>query len=306
MKEHSKMAITNKVGPPVTGFPAPPDANAEIFEALLSEIRANQGSEIPQPIVVIGPCGSGKTTILHALRKYSLREGCPTRWVDGRSVFTCGDIIPEDPIDYGTVVFLDDMDFFFSRCPYDEQWRLRRVLYDEGAPMLVATAEKVLPALAEYGAPFFEGTKSVFIPPVSENFVNRAFATSERGRAGSLLSLLPPTVRSIELARDVLDAEGSPDEDVTKLLAYFSQLYKGVYGSLPVVAQKILNALGSGRKMTLPELRSATGLPSAALTSYLSNLRLKGHVSTSRPSKRKTSYGLVDPLFQLWLNVMLP
>ena len=36
------------------------------------------------------------------------------------------------------------------------------------SPMLIASVSKILPALAEYEAPSFEGMKNVFLPPVDE------------------------------------------------------------------------------------------------------------------------------------------
>jgi GTPase SAR1 family protein len=274
-------------------------ANSAAFEAICDEVDGNVGSLIPQPVLVIGQEGSGKTTLLRRLitRYPNLRFV----WIEGRFIFSSSDIIEQASGD--SILIVDNLDYFLERCSYEEQFRLRRFLYNEGAPMMIASVSKLTPALTEYKAPFFEGLKKIHLTPISISDISSLFDEKTVGRVSSMLNLTPPTISSVEIISRIINSNDNPEKDIKILLSHFSGIYKSAYFNVPTNSQRILNILGgSDTGMTIPEMRAVSGLASGILTSYLKNLRSQDIVSVDKTVKRNTKYLIKDPLFRIWLG----
>ncbi len=206
------------------------------------------------------------------------------------------------------LLFIDNLDFYLTRCSYDEQFRLRRFLYNEGAPMLIATVSKILPALAQYEAPFFEGLKLIYIQPVSNEDIRSLVGGEDYKRAVSLMALVSPTIHSLQLVWDIINLNSCPHNDVYMLLSFLSGKYWNIYKGLPTNSQHILNAFGGSgdNGMTIPEIRDKSGLSTSILTAYLKSLRVAGIISVDKPGKRNTIYSVKDPLLRIWLDKSTP
>lgn len=276
-------------------------ANVDAFESISVEMDSKDKSPIPQPVLIVGQEGTGKTTLLSRLIRTREKDKC--LWIDGRTVFSSDYIIGLCMRENASFVFIDDIDYYFSRCGFDEQYRLRRFLNEEGAPMLLATISRVMPALAEYGAPFFEGVKSVYLKPVSIEVLESVFNKSQIGRATAMFHLLPPTIESVLQISYAIKLSNAQSKDTAVLLRFYSGKYKHIYDGLPAHSQHILNALAEeGDSMAIPELRERSGLPTNILTAYLKSLRDNGIVSVDKSGKRHSRYAIKSALFRLWLR----
>ena len=277
--------------------------NDDIFNVVISEINSNSGSAIPQPVMIIGQAGAGKTTLLKSIYSSDICQEKSKVWIDGRTIFCSEDITLKASCADASIVFIDDMDFYLTRCSYEEQFKLRQFLYNDGGPMMIGTVRKVLPALTEYEAPFFEGLKNVYIRPIPSDYISRLFDEQDTVRAHSLMSLLPPTIKSVETVYGIIKLNDFPEKDTTILLSVFSDNYRQYYENLPTNSQHILNAFDSvDTSMTIPELRDKTGLPTNVLTAYFRTLHSSGVIKVDKSIKRKTKYSMRDPLFQLWIK----
>lgn len=277
--------------------------NDNTFHAVISEIGGNSGSSVPQSVMIIGQDGAGKTTLLRRIYNSDICRLKSRVWIDGRTLFCSEDIISKAEQSEASVLFIDDMDFYLTRCSYEEQYRLRLFLYNEGAPMMISTVSKVLPALTDYEAPFFEGLKNVYIEPVLSESITRLFDKRDVSRAYRLMSLLPPTIRSIVTVHSIISQNDIPGKDISILVSMFSDKYRHYYQDLPTNSQHILNAFESGiSSMTMPELRDKTGLSTNILTAYLKILGSLDIIRVDKSIKRKTKYSMRDPLFQIWLT----
>lgn len=275
--------------------------NEDIFNTVFSEIKNNEGAKIPQSVIIIGQEGSGKTTLLKRLYK-----SCPNRpriLIDGRDLFSTSDIVKSNNISNNSIIFIDNMDYYFKRCSYDEQYRLRRYLYNEGAPMMISTISKVLPAISEYEAPFFEGLKNVYIPPIPKEEISVVFGDRYLKRAGALLDLLSPTIKSLITVYNIIKLNKTPNRDQEILLSIFSDKYRTLYQNQPTYSQHILNALGTKTSgMKIPEIRDLIGLKTSILTAYLKSLKKNALIYIDSSIKKNTLYTIKDPLFRMWLN----
>lgn len=274
-------------------------ANKSAIKAVCDEIDSNRGSSIPQPVLIIGQEGSGKTTLLKRL--ITNYPSVHFVWIDGRFVFSSKDITEQD-ID-ATVIIVDNLDYFLNRCSYEEQFRLRRFLYNEGAPMMIASVSKLTPALTEYRAPFFDGLKKIHLPQISIDDLPSLFEEKSIDRVFSMFKLLPPTIGSVKLISHIVTSYKTQDKDIETLLSYYSDIYNYIYLSVPLNSQRILNILGescTGR--TIPEMRNISGLAAGILTPYLKSLRKQNIISVDKTVKRNTKYLIKDPLFRIWLK----
>lgn len=274
-------------------------ANTASIHAICGEIDGNIGSSIPQPVLVIGQEGSGKTTLLRRIvSKY------PTSyfvWIDGRYIFSATDIIKQ--VSGDSILIIDNLDYFLNRCSYEEQFRLRRFLYNEGAPMMIASVSKLMPALTEYKAPFFEGLKKIHLSPITDNELNQIFSDNSIERASAMFNLVPPTINSVEIISNIIKAGSNSTNDLALLLSHYSFIFMEIYNSVPTNSQNILNILSNSEKdMTVPHIRDASGLTSGTLTPYLKSLREKGIITKDSTVKRSTKYFIKDPLFKIWLS----
>lgn len=274
-------------------------ANGDALRAICSEIDSNIGSLIPQPILIIGEEGSGKTTLLNRLRiKYSNLHFI---WIDGRFIFGSSDII--EKASEASILIIDNIDYFFNRCSYEEQYRLRKYLYSEGAPMMIASVSKLMPAITEYKAPFFEGLKKIHLAPITIEEIKSLFNEKLINRITLLYNLLSPTIKSLIIISQIIKSNKDSNKDIKLLLNYYSAICKKIYIDVPIKSQQILNILGeSPTGITIKEIRAISGIPSGILTSYLKNLRKQDIISVDKGVKRNTKYSIKDPLFRIWLK----
>lgn len=278
--------------------------NDNAFNAIILEINSNSESSVPQPVIIIGQNGAGKTTLLKRIYDSDICRKKSKIWIDGRSIFCSDDIISKVEYPKTSILFIDDMDFFFTRSSYEEQFRLRNFLYNEGAPMMISSVTKILPALTEYEAPFFEGLKNIYLNPISSDDLTGLFNKQDIRRAETLMNLLPPTIRSLRTVYTIIRINKSPDEDLSFLLSIFSEKYQNQYSKLPPYSQHILNALGTVNDgMTIPEIRNNTGLQTNILTAYLSSLKKNGIVNIDKSIKKNARYSIKDPLLKYWINL---
>ena len=278
--------------------------NASAHSMIVNDILQNSSSAIPQPIVIIGIDGAGKTCLLQQIADSVARSGKHILWIDGRTVFSTDDIIAHQNITPHTVILIDDIDFYFTRCSYDEQYRLRHYLYNEGAPMLIATAEKVLPAFSEYQAPFFEGIKMVYLKPLAiDKCVANCFDPSNISRVQSLFDLLPKTIKSLEIIDAIIATNNDSARDLQCLFTFFSSQFHAQYKALPTYSQRILNALGTNSHgLLLSEIRKKSGLGTNILSAYLKIMFDSGVIAKDSSQKRRSTYAIKDPLFALWIG----
>lgn len=281
--------------------------NTRIIKQILRYIAdENNTDHIPQPMFIIGSTGSGKSTLLRCLYTDLVNNGWSglLHIFDGKQFFCSQDIIDatETSMPYDgkrRIVIIDDLDFYFNRSSFDDQYRLRSYLSHESAPLLITSMSGVNDALADYKAPFFEGVRIIYIPPFNPVLK----PTTESERLKKLLEYLPPVIRSFKIASDIIAKSDSAESDLNELLNLNAPLYRDKLERQPVYSQRILYAIANTeRPATLSELREATGLPSGTLSTYLRHLTRSRDIKKTESKKIGSPYYICDPLFKLWLS----
>lgn len=169
--------------------------------------------------------------------------------------------------------------------------------------MMIASVSKLIPALTEYRAPFFEGLKKIHLPPITDEDLNQIFSDESIDRATVMFNFVPPTINSVGIISNIIEVGDNPKDDLEFLLSYYSIVFRDIYNNVPKNSQHILNILSNSEKdMTVPDIREASGLTSGILTPYLKSLKEKGIITKDSSVKRSTTYFIKDPLFRMWLK----
>ncbi len=274
----------------------------------------------PQPMFIVGISGAGKTTLINKIAvelKHKV-EGDQLKLLDGRSFFCSQDIIQAiEGRDYNMtiqeyshknkpsqIVLIDDFDYFFKRSSFDDQYILRNYLNRESAPLLIGTISNIGEAIADYRAPFFEGVRMVYIPTLDMNAIaSMSFPQEKKERIMALMKLLPPTVRSLKIACEIIESGYQDQEDTKYLVRRLAPSLRETFDRLPIYSQKIIYSMaGYEKPLTLSELREITGLSAGTLSTYLSQLIKTGHIRKVGFKKRGIPYEISNPLFKLWLS----
>ncbi len=283
--------------------------NNDIFTSVFNYLQKEDNNKIAQPNLIIGESGSGKTTLLKRLYfsiENSVKHLKPV-FIDGKSLFSTDDIwkhysLRDDSI---RIVFLiDNIEYYFERTDNSEQYNLRGKLNKAGAPVLIATCNKVLPAFTDYGAAFFEGFKISYIAPLAaidyDLFVSPA---TDKSRLGNLMSYLPKTPRSVQIAAKIINDSTDSETDIMLLTDYFSSYYQAKYDGYVAQIQRILSAIvKAGNGVSLQDIRKMTGQENGKISPYLKLMADQKIINKTSKTQRGGIYTVADPLFKLWLR----
>lgn len=302
--------------------------NDGLIASFFDYLKREDVGKPAQPHLIVGGSGSGKTFLL---RKLSVmieeRLGASLRPVpiEGKMLFSTDDIWRycasclhihggsaafEDILSWQkehscrVVLLVDNMQYYFNRTEGSEHFSLRGKLNRPGAPVIMATSDKVLPAFTDYNAAFFDGFKISYIRPLAMSDVQAVVARgTDMGRLEKLLSFLPRTPRSLLVAMGILSVSNDSRTDAALLRDWISPYCQARYDECVGQVQKILSALAQMEDGgTLQDIRERTGDDNGRLSPYLKLMADKGLVGKEAKVVRGGRYTIADPLLKLWLR----
>jgi hypothetical protein len=283
--------------------------NNDIFTSIFNYLLKEDRDKIAQPNLIIGENGSGKTSLLK--RMYFSIENSDKQlkpvFIEGKNLFSTDDIWKFCPLQDDsrrTVLLIDNIQYYFERTDNAEQYNLRGKLNKAGAPILIATSDKVLPAFTDYESAFFEGLKISYIRPLAiadySMFVGNE---ADMARLENLMSYLPKTPRSVQIAAKIIEDSTSPETDIMLLIDYFFFYYQAKYDGYVVQIQRILSAIARAEDgVSLQEIRQMTGQDNGKISPYLKLMSDRKIIDKTSKTQRGGIYSIVDPLFRLWLQ----
>lgn len=302
--------------------------NEDIYTSLINSLLKEDLSKIAQPKLIVGEAGCGKTFLIKRLQSAVKKEISKTLYpivIDGKSLYSTNDIwvqcasllnIEEkDDLFNGILkwqecnlkriaLFIDNIQYYFKRTDNTEHYGLRGKINRAGAPMLIASAEKVLPAFTDYNAAFFDGFKILYIKPINitsvQNIVSKQYDVS---RLETIMSYLPKTIRSMFIAIEILEKSHDCKSDLCFLSDYFYSHYQERYDSSTIPVQRILSALTHvDNGLNLAEIREKTKQENGKISPYLKLMTDQKIIQKEAKSLRGGIYSITDPLFKLWLQ----
>lgn len=302
--------------------------NEEAYTALSSYLSKENVTKTAQPNLIVGESGCGKTFLMKRLYgniKENMGNTLYPIVIEGKSLFSTDDIWNQcalylniegsnDSFDAvlkwqetnskRVVLFVDNIQYYFERTDNTEQYGLRGKLNRSGAPIIIASSEKVLPAFTDYDAAFFDGFKITYLKPLTLSAIkeikNDGYDTN---RLEKIMAYMPKTIRSMFIAMGILDKSEDSTNDLAFLSDYFFSHYQEKFDVTSTQTQRILSALSQSESgLTLPEIREITGQGNGKISPYLKLMIDQKLISKEAKSLRGGIYSIVDPLFKLWLR----
>lgn len=302
--------------------------NEDVLASLMNCLSKEDMTKTAQPNLIVGEPGSGKTFLMKRLYG-KINDDMGTALypivIEGKSLFSTDDIWAHcaSVLDIGSegdeyegilqwqnkeskriVLIVDNIQYYFERTDNTEQYGLRGKLNMVGAPVLIATSEKVLPAFTEYNAAFFDGFKITYMKPLTTALISDIIdKQNDIIRLEKLMSYMPRTIRSLFIAVGILEKSDDADKDCDFLSDYFSSFYQVKYDSASIQTQRILSALSRAESgYSLAEIRDITGQENGKISPYLKLMADQKLIIKEAKTLRGGIYSITDPLFKLWLR----
>ena len=301
--------------------------NEDAYAALLNYLSNEGISKAAQPHLIVGEAGCGKTFLLKRLAN-GIQKDCSLSPVvmEGKALFATKDIWGQcaSQLKIGSaadgfddiltwqeqnarrvVLFIDNIQYYFARTGNTAHFQLRGKLNRPGAPILIATSEKVLPAFTDYNAAFFDGFRIIYLKQLtlSEGIDAVLKGKADMNRLGIIMEFMPKTIRSMLIAADLMERSQSAATDLDMLADYFHPYYQAKYDASPMQVQRILSALASADGgISLLEIRGITGQENGKISPYLKLMADHSLIKKEAKTQRGGIYSIADPLFRLWLQ----
>ena len=302
--------------------------NEEAFAALRSYLSKEDITKIAQPNLIVGESGCGKTFLiksLYSIVKENMGNTLYPIVIEGKSLFSTDDIWEQSTLHLNiegdndsfdavlkwqetnskrVVLFVDNIQYYFERTDNTEQYGLRGKLNRSGAPIIIASSEKVLPAFTDYDAAFFDGFKITYLKPLTLSAVDEIKDGGyDTNRLEKIMAYMPKTIRSMFIAMGILDKSEDSTNDLAFLSDYFFSHYQEKFDVTSTQTQRILSALSQSESgLTLSEIREITGQGNGKISPYLKLMIDQKQIRKEAKSLRGGIYSIIDPLFKLWLR----
>lgn len=302
--------------------------NEEAFAALRSYLSKEDITKIAQPNLIVGESGCGKTFLikrLYSIVKENMGNTLYPIVIEGKSLFSTDDIWEQSTLHLNiegdndsfdavlkwqetnskrVVLFVDNIQYYFERTDNTEQYGLRGKLNRSGAPIIIASSEKVLPAFTDYDAAFFDGFKITYLKPLTLSAVDEIKDGGyDTNRLEKIMAYMPKTIRSMFIAMGIVDKSEDSTNDLVFLSDYFFSHYQEKFDVTSTQTQRILSALSQSESgLTLSEIREITGQGNGKISPYLKLMIDQKQIRKEAKSLRGGIYSIIDPLFKLWLR----
>ena len=223
------------------------------------------------------------------------------------------------------VLLIDNIGLVFSRLDGNkkdkrEQHVLRKLLSENGAPIIVSAGITVSDDVINYGMPFYDFFQIQYLKKLNygefstllknlaivTNSDEAVFASLQKNasRQKSLLELTGGSPRTtVMLFKHIVKGFSNDiNDDLEALADEITPLYKAKFEELPTQQQLILDAIAMNwDAISLRKLSSETGMQNNQLSPQLKRLVEEGWVETTPAYKAKgNAYFISERFFNIW------
>lgn len=286
--------------------------NRRLLDVTLRGITQEQPDSIPQPRIIIGAEGAGKSWIIMAIRdllKEVYKDFCPF-YFDASGIGSLPEFLSiTNDVEEGkgrTVLLADNIDVFFTQLSRQDQYILRSRLNTNGAPILICTATTTPKALTDYSSAFFDGFDIQYIDKLTYDAVHSILGIAndkQKQRVDKLIDVTGTEIKNVMLVKNILSMSSTSNTDMEILFDFIHDATLLRLKSLPQISQQIIENLAlSETNKTLAEIREGIGIESYKLSPYITQLVSQGIISKQEESVRKSRYILVDNKLRFFLS----
>lgn len=328
--------------------------NEEVLAAVHSKLIAAATTGSKPHTLLVGPPGSGKSHVLNVAlhraaldRRYAKRALTVLLPQDATGITRYSDLLaavirtlaPEAELppawqraevideligDRVVVLAVENLDRVFADIDMEGQRSLRAWLETNRQVMLLATASRVFPEVADRSYPWFGGLNTVMLPQLTDEQVQQLFASylrlnnkkalanyvttkSGKDRVAALAKLVGHVPRHWVIAaqtatRESLDAVSPAAEEILEVLVPYHQQ---LLWTLSPGERRLVVALGRHGEMPVADAAGHAELDPKTTATMLRRLHETGWVEAGKSphgDRRFTYYAVRDPMLRAHLQ----
>ncbi|MBR5892110.1 MAG: hypothetical protein IKZ37_00505 [Bacteroidaceae bacterium] len=210
------------------------------------------------------------------------------------------------------LLLLDDMDIVLANMERTEQFRLRSLLYREGAPIIIGTGTELANDLIDYQAPFYDAFILFHLKELSQDvaieLLNKMRVKSNFHKIDTsseivsfIFDEIGRTPENCRILANIPHLNAKRDIILRKALKPLSLYYRDKIMNLsPSQRKTLIFMLSEKRPVLLKEIREGTNQSAGDISPQLKALSNKGLISTIKQRAKKTEYSITDKLMVLW------
>ena len=292
--------------------------NKETYNTILDGINRETRNSIPQCYYVSANMGYGKTNLLHRLENTINYDLFQPIYID--SILNpipdeekLEEIVLRDKSNKRVVFLLDNAHYLLENWSSNELAKLRALIYNPGAPIIVFAGKRVIKAFADYSSPLYNSVLLLSLNNLTEE-EQMAFIQSGCKRKqpniqqiSNIANSLEPSILIMRLILRAIKNGCRKEEDIKKeALSYFDVAFENLLVTLsPNQLLIVVALLKAESSCLLSDIVKITNLKSSDITSQIKRLEEKNLIEIIKWKPKKSLYQIKSKIFKEWykLNV---
>ena len=290
--------------------------NKDTYNTILDGINRETHNSIPQCYYVSGDMGYGKTTLLHRLGNAMKSDLFQPIYIDCilnpiSKEEKLEDILQGIISDKRVVFLLDNAHYLLENWSNNELAKLRALIYNPGAPIIVFAGKRVTKVFTDYSAPLYNSVMLLSLSALTENEQGKLLqSVYKRGLPNieqmmRMANSLEPSILIMRLIIRAIENGWQKEEDIKKnTLSYFNVAFENQLGSLTSNQLLVVTALmKAAPSCLLSDIVKETGLKSSDITPQIKRLEEKNLIEIVKWKPKKSFYRIKSRIFKEWYKL---
>ena len=290
--------------------------NKDTYNTILDGINRETHNSIPQCYYVSGDLGYGKTTLLHRLGNaidcnlfQPIYIDCILNPIANEEKLE--EILPGIISDKRVVFLLDNAHYLLENWSSNELAKLRALIYNPGAPIIVFAGKRVTKVFTDYSAPLYNSVLLFSLNTLTENEQTALIKSAcKRGlqniqQINQIANSLEPSILIMTLIIRAVEKGSQKEECIKKeTLSYFNVAYENLLVSLsPNQLLIVVALLKAESSCLLSDIVKETGLKSSDITPQIKRLEEKNLIEIIKWKPKKSLYQIKSKIFKEWYKL---
>lgn len=290
--------------------------NKDTYNTILDGINRETHNSIPQCYYVSGDMGYGKTTLLHRLGNaidcnlfQPIYIDCILNPIANEEKLE--EILQGIISDKRVVFLLDNAHFLLENWSSNELAKLRALIYNPGAPIIVFAGKRVTKVFTDYSAPLYNSVLLLSLNTLTENEQTALIKSAcKRGpqniqQINKIANSLEPSILIMTLIIRAVEKGYQKEECIKKeTLSYFNVAYENLLVSLsPNQLLIVVALLKAESSCLLSDIVKETGLKSSDITPQIKRLEEKNLIEIIKWKPKKSLYQIKSKIFKEWYKL---
>lgn len=290
--------------------------NKDTYNTILDGINRETHNSIPQCYYVSGDLGYGKTTLLHRLGNAINCNLFQPIYID----CILNPIANEEKLeeilqgiisDKRVVFLLDNAHFLLENWYSNELAKLRALIYNPGAPIIVFAGKRVTKVFTDYSAPLYNSVLLLSLNTLTEDEQTALIQSSGKRilqnvqQINKIASSLEPSILIMTLIKRAVEKGYQKEEYIKReTLSYFNVAYENLLVSLsPNQLLIVVALLKAESSCLLSDIVKETGLKSSDITPQIKRLEEKNLIEIIKWKPKKSLYQIKSKIFKEWYKL---